>query len=113
MVLKNTSLVEVFMVVEKGDLKKLKTILNDKTEKNPVLAEDGSTVIHEAAKHGHLDIIKWYAEELHYSELNLEDNDGNTPFSQAIKEGKHDVVDYFIELGYGHNATSKIVFYNV
>ena len=74
------------------------------------MVEDGSTVIHEAAEHGHLDIIQWFEEDLQYSKLNLEDKDGNTPFSHAIKEGKHDVVDYFIELGYGHNATSKIIF---
>ena len=109
MVLKPISLVsgsEVFMAVYKGDLIELKILLNDRQEKNQVLVEeDGSTVIHLAAVLGHLDIIKWYKEELNCSNINPEDNKGNTPLSQATKLENLDVIELF--MNYGYNATGK------
>ena len=66
-------------------------------------------MLHDAAYEGQLGIINWYKEELNFSNINPEDNKGNTPLSLAIKKGKQDVVDYFIDLGYGQNATSKTI----
>ena len=94
------------MAVHKGDIEKLNTLLNDRQEKNPVLVEeDGSTVIHLAAVLGHLDIVKWYKEELNCSKINPKNNKGNTPLSQAIKLENLDVVEFFMNCGY--NATGK------
>ena len=79
--------------------------MNDKEEKNPVLVEeDGSTVIHLAAVLGHLNILKWYKEELNCSKINPEDNKGNTPLSQAINL---DVVEFYMDCGY--NATGIVI----
>ena len=104
MILKPISIVsgsEVFIAAYKGDLKELKTLLNDKEEKNPVLVEeDGSTVIHLAAILGHLDIIKWYKEELNCSNINPKNNKGNTPLSQAIRLENLDVVEFYMDCGY-------------
>ena len=97
---------EVFIAAYKGDLKELKTLLIDRQEKNPVLVEeDGSTVIHLAAILGHLDIIKWYKEELNCTKINPEDDKGNTPLSQAIKLENLDVIELFMNCGY--NKTGK------
>ena len=89
----------------------MKIFLKTREDKNPVVyvSNGGSryTVLHNAAYEGQLGIIRWYREALNFSEINPKDNNGNTPLSWAIKEGKQDVVKYFIDLGYGHNATSK------
>ena len=66
------------------------------------------TVLHASAYFGQLDIIKWYQDELKFNNINPEDMYGNTPFTWAIDQEKQNVVDYFIKLGYGQNATGKI-----
>ena len=109
MILKHISLVsgsEVFIAAYKGDLKELKTLLNDRQEKNPVLVEeDGSTVIHLAAVLSHLSILKWYKEELNCTNMNPKNNKGNTPLTEAIKIENLDVIKLYIDCGY--NATGK------
>ena len=97
--------------MDTGHLELLKIFLETSQNKNPIvyIGDDEArwTVLHDAAYEGQLGIIKWYKEELNFSNINPEDNKGNTPLSLAIQEGKQDVVDYFFELGYGQNATSK------
>ena len=66
------------------------------------------TVLHVAASYGHLKIIIWYKDILGFSDLNPENNIGNTPLYKAAYEGKLDVVKYYIENGY--QASSKIFF---
>ena len=69
----------LFRSVVEGDIKKLKTFLNDRLEKNPILdQEDGLTAIHLAAVLGHLNILKWYKEELNCTNINPKNNKGNT-----------------------------------
>ena len=55
-----------------------------------------ASCLHLAAVLGHLEIIKWYEEELSCSNINPIDNKGNTPLSQAIKLENLDVVEYLI-----------------
>ena len=102
---------EILTAVDTGQLELLKIFLKTREDKNPVVyVSNGGyryTVLHNAAYEGQLGIIKWYKEELNFSNINPEDNKGNTPLSCAMKKGKQDVVDYFFELGYGQNATSK------
>ena len=102
---------EILTAVDTGQLELLKIFLKTRQEKNPVvlISKSGTrfTVLHNAAYEGQLGIIKWYKEQLNFTNINPEDNKGNTPLSLAIAYGKQDVVDYFINLGYGQNATSK------
>ena len=103
---------EIKTAVKEGNLDILKILLNNRQDKNPVVwvgSSTGSeyTVLHYAAYRGKLGIIKWYKDALNFSNINPEDNNGNTPFSWAIRKGKQDVVDYFFELGYGQNVTSN------
>ena len=103
---------EIKTAVKEGNLDVLNILLNNRQDKNPVVwvgSSTGSeyTVLHYAAYKGQLGIIKWYKDALNFSNINPEDNKGNTPLSFAIEEGKQSVVDYFFELGYGQNATSK------
>ena len=64
-------------------------------------------MLHNAAYEGQLGIIRWYREALNFSNINPKDSEGVTPLSLAMERGKQDVVDYFINLGYGQSATSK------
>ena len=84
-------------------------ITQDKNPLIPVSRWDDTkwTILHGAAYFGHLSIIKWYKEMLNYSNINLEDGEGNTPLSLAIQEEKLDIVEYLIDHGYGLNVTSK------
>ena len=66
-------------------------------------------MLHNAAYEGQLGIIKWYKEELNFSNINPEDNKGNTPLSLVLQEEKQEVVDYFIDLGYSQNDKSKTI----
>lgn len=104
---------EIRPAVQYGYLELMKILLKSRVNKNPIVytAKDGSrfTLLHDAAYNGQLGIIKWFKDELKFSNINPEDKKGNTPFSCAILEDKQDVVDYFIELGYGNNASSKIM----
>ena len=85
--------------------------MKTKHEKNPIIFENDEggrfTVLHVAAYYGKTSIIKWYKDVLNFSNINPEDNKDNTPFSLAIQTKKLSVVEYFTELGYSQNATSK------
>ena len=99
---------EIFKAIQKGNIKKLVTLLDDRKEKNPILDEfegEGSTVLHLAAGLGHLELIKWYKDALNFSNINPEDNKGNTPFSLAIGEEKLDVVAVSILTNFNMNQT--------
>ena len=94
----------------KGDLETLKILINNRSDQNPVIYEYNSgaksTVLHEAAYYGHLEIIIWYKDVLGFSDINPKDNKGNTPLFFATKRGHLDVVEYYIINGY--HASSKV-----
>ena len=101
----------IYSSVKKGDLETLKLLIATRTiDQNPVIYEyeDGakSTVLHEAAYYGHLEIIIWYKDVLGFSDINPKDNKGNTPLFWAIGQRQLDVVKYYIENGY--QASSKV-----
>ena len=103
---------EILASVGKDRPKLLKILLRAREEKNPVISVDRRTgaehtVLHRAAYLGRLGILKWYKDGLKFKNINPEDNLGSTPLSCAIGQNKTDVVEYFIDLGYGINATSK------
>ena len=101
---------EIYRSAKAGDLETLKMLINTRRDQNPVIYEyeDGtkSTVIHEAAYYGRLNIIIWYKDVLGFSDINPKDNKGNTPLFWATSQGHIDVVKYYIKNGY--QASSKI-----
>ena len=106
---------EVLKAVDTGQLELLKIFLKTRQDKNPVvyISNSGSrlTVLHNAAYEGQLGIIRWYREALNFSNINPKDSKGNTPLSWAIEQEKQDVVEYFIDIGYGQNVTCKTTSY--
>ena len=102
---------KIYISVKKGDLETLKVLITTRTsDQNPVIYEyeDGakSTVLHEAAYYGHLEIIVWYKDVLGFSDINPKDNEGNTPLYWATVQGHLDVVKYYIKNGY--QPSSKV-----
>ena len=88
--------------VERGDLEKLKVLLEKREDQNPVISIDnlgnGDTVLHISAQWGKVDIIRWYDEDLHFEDINPLDSSGMyTPMLYAAQFGKLNVVKYYIE----------------
>ena len=92
----------VFNAVNSGDLERLKVLLETRKDKNPVVyvgnLGSGFSVLEGAAYQGHVNIIKWYQETLHFDDINPLNSVGtHTPMMYAAQEGKINVVMYYIE----------------
>ena len=89
---------------------KKKTFYVTGENKNPVIDVFTSgaelTVLDIAANNNHLEIIIWYKDVLGFSDINPNDNKGNTPLYWATNQGQLDVVKYYIKNGY--QASSKV-----
>ena len=57
------------------------------------MSNNNFTLLHCAAYHGWLDVVKQLIIE-HQFDPDCKDNDGNTPLSKARSNGKQPVVDY-------------------
>ena len=98
---------EIYRSVASGKLDKLKTLLEIRgdDDKNPVIHTDPDgtewTVLHRAAFYGHVNIIKYFENELGFDNVNPQNKtNGRTPFEYAVEFKKSSVVDYYIENGY-------------
>ena len=83
-------------------MEKLKILFENRKDKNPVtyISDNGIqwTVLHRAASEGHVNIIRWYREDLHFDDINPLDSSGfYTPMAFASQQGKLNVVKYYIE----------------
>ena len=97
---------EILNLVKQNDFEKLKILLQNQEDKNPVIMEDQSpifggsnlTILHTAAGLGHLDIIKGFKEELNYPDMNpLDNNKFLTPVIAAIMAGHVRIVEWYID----------------
>ena len=93
----------VYNVVVRGDLERLKVLLENRKDKNPVVYVtnygDGFSILELAAYEGHVNIIKWYHETLHFDDINPLDSIGTyTPMMWAVWQGQLNVVKYYIEV---------------
>ena len=92
----------VYNAVVKGDLERLKLLLEGREDKNPVVSVSdlgsGFSVLGSAAYYGHVNIIKWYQETLHFDDINPLNSVGTyTPMMFAAQQGQLNVVKYYIE----------------
>ena len=92
----------VFNAVERGDLERLKVLLETRKDKNPVVFVGhlgaGISVLDSAAQLGYVNIIKWYQETLHFDDINPLNSIGTyTPMMWAARTGKLNVLKYYIE----------------
>ena len=101
--------VEIKAAVQSGNLDILNLFLKAREDKNPVISifnGDEGSVLDFAAGFGHLNIIVYYKDVLQFSNINPENNNGNTPLYWASFNGHFDVAEYYIKNGY--KASSKI-----
>ena len=90
----------IFCAVKNGDLEALMTLLETRpdNDKNPVIEvkSHGSeyTVLHVAAEFGHLNILKFYREELGITDIYPLD----TPILVAALYGEKQVVEYYLTM---------------
>ena len=94
---------EIDNAVQRGDLDFIKVFLAKRENKNPEIYTYKAlgidfTVLHRAAWYDHVNIAKWYREELDYPDINPLTSDGlYTPLSLAAELGRLNVVKYYIE----------------
>ena len=96
----------VYNAAKSGDLEKLKVLLETQEDKNPVayVRNTGArfSILDLAAYFGHVNITKWYQENLHFDDINPLDSTGTyTPMIYAAWQGKLNVVKYYIEALHG------------
>ena len=72
------------------------TLMKQVKDPRTVKSKSNFTVLHYAAYHGWLDIVKELITE-HQFNPDCEDKDGNTPLSKARSNGKQSVVVYLEE----------------
>ena len=80
----------------KGSHEEAHTLMKQVKDPRTVKSKSNFTVLHYAAYHGWLDIVKELITE-HQFNPDCEDEDGNTPLSKARSNGKQSVVDYLEE----------------
>eukprot|EP00093_Oithona_nana_P004944 04944.XXX_213271_214206_1 [CDS] Oithona nana genome sequencing. len=81
--------------VKSGDLTKIITITNGFTDINPVIDNIRYwTVLHKAAFYGHLNIVKYYTDQL----INPRNEFGTTPLHIAAQKGQLDVMKHLVPL---------------
>ena len=94
---------EIFNAVGSGNLDVLKQLLEEREEKNPDVYEDSSvgtnfTVLSLAAYYGHVNITRYFKNDLNFSDINpLDSTNTYTPMMFAAQEGKVAVIQYYLE----------------
>ena len=59
-------------------------------------SDNGTTPLHEAAEHGHLEIVKYLVEECTIVRFTCANGRGDSPVHSAALSGHLEVVQYFI-----------------
>ena len=77
----------------KGRREEALRLLKQVKDPRTVISQRNFTILHCAAYHGWLDVVKQLIDD-HQFDPGCEDDDGNTPISKARSNGKQHVVDY-------------------
>lgn len=85
----------------KGDLEKIKQLLNDKNNNVDINYQDpkhGSTAILYAAQNGHLNVVQYLLEKDHpKADIKIVSNSKDSIFKFAVESGNLDLVKYLLE----------------
>ena len=76
-----------------GRMEEALRLLKQVKDPRTVKSKNNFTILHCAAYHGWLDVVKELIIEYQF-DAECEDDDGNTPLSKARSNGKHHIVDY-------------------
>ena len=101
---------DVLNATVNGDLESLKKSLQGREDPNPLIfgGQKGAwyRVLEFAAYFGHVNILKWFKDEMAYPEMNTGINTKWSPLNLATFNGKLNVVKYYIN-SLNFDATSK------
>jgi len=67
----------------------------------------GNVALHNAARGGHLNVVKHYLANAKSMDLNIQDNGGNTPLHTACENGNIDVAKALLTAGANQNIENK------
>jgi len=83
-----------------GDLTVPKYLLDERNIKFDVNWKDnfGRTILHNAARHNHVDFIRYFVEQKH-ANFDISNELGWTPMHEAASEGHIDVIKYMVQKG--------------
>ena len=81
---------------ERGDIKKVTSLLGNKECYINTRNTDGETPLHIGCKYGHLEIVKLLQRSQKY-DLNTQDSIGNTPLHLACKRKSLDIINFLLE----------------
>lgn len=95
----------LFATVFEGFHDVMELLIEHGADVNVKNAEDGGTVLHEAAYHGHLDTVTLLIS--HGADIHARDFDGETPLHEAALGKYQDVVHYLTAQGADLHAPSK------
>lgn len=89
---------ELLLAAQKGDLADIKRL---KTKRANLLGADydGRTALHIAAKHGHLDVVKYLVSTIDAINVNVQDSQHNTPYTEALKASQGEVAEFLLSKG--------------
>ncbi len=99
-----TGITNLHFICRRGDIKLLDALLSNTNNLPDIesLKEGNSrgyTPLHYAAEYGHTKIIKKLKEKFPNLNLNIKDNQRQTPLNRALKNSKYDTVSYLVENG--------------
>jgi len=95
----------IFELITKGDLSKVRDLLNANSELVYIKDKDGDTPLHFAAMVGHTDIAKLLIDS--GADVNKINKDGDSPLHYAAGDGHTAVVNLLIESGAEINLKTR------
>jgi hypothetical protein len=96
---------DLLEAAERGELGKVKKLLDEGADVNARSSEWWTTPLHLAAAGGHLSVVKLLVER--GADVNARDKDGWTPLRLAALKGHLDVVEFLVERGADVSAKNK------
>lgn len=111
---KESTLKHLIKAIQHGDLCTVRHQLNDHANKQSVIythfGTSGDTLLHYAARYGHLDILRYLVDELNM-DIEVYNNDYKRALHEASSMGHYECVRYLIAKGTKIDSLKKADWY--
>ena len=91
---------------ERGDLKKVTSLLSNEECDVNTLNTDGESPLHISCKYSHFEIVE-LLQESRKCDLSIQDNKGNTPLHLACKRKSLDIIKFLLDMRCSTNIPNK------